>query len=46
MGGQHVFDWDRLEDFFITRNRPVSNKVPNTISYAKVEYRITCANTV
>jgi len=25
-GGQLVFDWDRLENFLITRDRPVSNK--------------------
>jgi len=34
MGGQLVFDWDRLENFLITRDRPVGNKVTN----AKVEY--------
>jgi len=43
MGGQLVFDWDRLKDFLITRDRPVGNKVTNTVSYAKVG--ITCANT-
>jgi len=32
MDGQLVFDWDRLEDFLITRDRPVGNKVTNTIS--------------
>ena len=41
MGGQLVFDWDRLENFLITRDRPVGNKVIKTISYAKVvEYHI------
>jgi len=40
MGDQLVFDWDRLEDFLITRDRPVGNKVTNTISYAKVEHHI------
>jgi len=30
MAGQLVFDWDRLESFFITRNRPVGNIVTNT----------------
>ena len=30
-GWQLVFDWDRLEDFLITRNWPVGNKVTNTI---------------
>jgi len=29
MGGQLVFDWDRLENFLITRDRPVGNKVTN-----------------
>ena len=40
IGSQLVFDWDRLENLLITRNRPVSNKVTNTISYAKVEYHM------
>jgi len=40
MGGQLVFDLDRLEDFLITRDRPVGNEVTNTISYAKVEYHV------
>jgi len=40
MGAQLVFDWDRPEDFLITRDRPVGNKVTNTISYAKVEYHM------
>jgi len=40
MGGQFVFDWDRLENFLITRDRPVGNKVANTISNAKVEYHM------
>jgi len=30
MDGQHVFDWDRLENFMITHDRPVDNKVTNT----------------
>jgi len=30
MGGQLFFDWDWLESFFITRNRPVGNIVTNT----------------
>jgi len=34
MGSQHVFDWDRLENFLITRDRPVGNKATN----AKVDY--------
>jgi len=40
IGGQLVFAWDRLEDFLITHERPVGNKVTNTISHAKVD--ITC----
>jgi len=42
MGGQLelVFDRDRLENFLITWDRPVSNKVTNTILYAKVEYHM------
>ena len=35
MCGQLVFDWDRLENFLITRNRPGGNKVTNAMSYAK-----------
>jgi len=42
MGGQLVFDWDQLENFLITRDWPVGNKVTNTISYAKVEYHMMC----
>ena len=38
--GQLVFDWDQLENFFVTRDQPVSNKVTNTISHAKVEYHM------
>jgi len=30
MGGQLVFDWDRLENFLITRDRLVGNEVTNT----------------
>jgi len=30
MGGELVFDWDRLENFLITRDRPVGNIVTNT----------------
>jgi len=40
MGGKLVFDCDQLEDFLITRNGPVGNKITNTISYAKVEYHM------
>jgi len=31
-GGQLVFDWDQLENFWITRNWPVANKVTSTIA--------------
>ena len=31
MGGQLVFDSDRFENFLIIRDRPVGNKVANTI---------------
>jgi len=29
-GGQLVFDWDRLENFLITNDRPVGSKVTST----------------
>jgi len=29
-GGQHVFGWDRLENFLMTRDRLIGNKVTNT----------------
>ena len=29
-GGQLVFDWDRLENFSLTRDRPVGKKVSST----------------
>jgi len=29
MGGQLVFDWDRLENYLITRDRPVGNIITN-----------------
>ena len=32
-GGQLVFDWDRLEKFLITRDRPLGNKVTSTKRY-------------
>jgi len=32
MGGQLVFDWDSLENFVKTRDRPVCNTVTNTKS--------------
>jgi len=34
MSGQLVFDGDRLENFLITRDRPVGNKVTNTVEFA------------
>jgi len=40
MGGQLVFDWDQLENFLITCDRRVVNKVTNTISHAKVGYHM------
>jgi len=30
MGDQLVFDWDRLENFLISRDRPVGHIVTNT----------------
>jgi len=30
MGGQLVFNWDQLENFLITRDQPVGNKVTST----------------
>jgi len=44
MGGQLVFDWDRLENFLTTRDRPVGNK--SQIQYHMPKSSITCANTV
>jgi len=38
MGGQLVFDWDRLENFLITRDRPVGNIVTNTICRSWVSH--------
>ena len=38
MGGQLVFDWDRLQNLLITRDRPVGNMVTKT--NAKVEYHM------
>jgi len=29
-GWQLVFEWDRLENFLLTRDRPVGNKVTST----------------
>ena len=29
IGSQLAFDWDQLENFLITRDRPVGNKVTN-----------------
>jgi len=40
MGGQLDFDEHQLENFLITRDRPVGNKVTNTISHAKVNYHM------
>ena len=30
MGGQLVFDWDRLENFLVTCDRPVGSIATNT----------------
>jgi len=30
-GGQLVFVWDRLENFLLTRDRPVGDKVTGTL---------------
>jgi len=40
MGGQLVFDWYQLGKLLITRERPVGNKVTNTLSHAKVKYHM------
>jgi len=45
MGGQLVFDWDHLENFLITRDRPVGNKVKNPkcqswVSYVQIQCTI------
>jgi len=40
MNGQLVFNGHQLENFLITRDRPVGNKVTNTMSHAKVEYHM------
>jgi len=42
MDGQLVFDWDRLENFLITHDRPVGNIVTNTecqswVSHAQMQ---------
>jgi len=42
-GGQLAFDWGRLENFFLTRDRPVGNK--SQIQNAEAEYR-TCKRSV
>jgi len=38
MGGQLVFDWDRLENFLITHNRPVGNIVTSTKCQSRVSH--------
>jgi len=38
MGGQLVFDWDRIESFLITRDRPVGNIVTNTTCQSWVSH--------
>jgi len=38
MGGQLVFDWYRLENFLITRDRTVGNQVTNAKCQSWVSY--------
>ena len=38
VGGQLVFNWDRLENFLVTRYRPVGNKVTNANCQSWVSY--------
>jgi len=38
-GGQLIFDWDRLENFLLTRDRPViKSQAENVIKCNKQEY--------
>jgi len=48
-GGQLVFDWDRLENFLLTRVRPVGNKVTSTkchswVSHVQIQSTIASVN--
>jgi len=44
MGGQLVFDGDRLQNFLITRDRPVGNIVTDTKSHIWVSHgQMQCA---
>jgi len=45
MGGELVFDWDRLENFLITRDQPVGN-IKYCRKYKMPKLSITCANQV
>jgi len=38
MGGQLAFDWDQLENFLVTRYRPVGNIVTNAKRRSWVSY--------
>jgi len=38
MGGQLVFEWDRLENFLITRDLPVGDIVTNTKCQSRVSH--------
>jgi len=41
-GGQLVFDWDRLENFLVTRDRPVGNKVTSTKCHEMQRFSFLC----
>jgi len=41
-GGQLAFDWDRLENLLITRNRPVGYKVTNTKCHKMQRFSFLC----
>ena len=43
MGGQHVFDWDRLEEFSFTIDRSI---IKSQIQYHMPKLSFTWANTV
>jgi len=42
-GAQLVFDWDRLENFLMTRDRPVGNKVTSTKCHEMQRFSFLCA---
>jgi len=41
-GDQLVFDWDRLENFLITRDRPVGYKITNTKCHKMQRFSFLC----